>query len=226
MIQLFPFSTQSYKLSRQEFIQGRRIPIGAYKKEFLEFVKSRNCKKTHHNYSLALNHLERYLKEEEGVKNVQDVNMGMIDRFVSHRLECESPQRKGKTIDRSTVNTELKSIKRFFNRAVELDYINKSPARKVKLLSTVRRNPRFFSEAEVAAILDECRDEWVRDIYITLLYTGLRIGELVNLEWDDIDLIRRIVVVRPKEFWKPKGKEERSISMHDVVFYVILNIER
>ena len=64
------------------------------------------------------------------------------------------------------------------------------------------------------------------NIYITLLYTGLRIGELVNLEWDDINLVRRIVVVRPKEFWRPKGKEERSIPMHDVVFYILLNKEK
>lgn len=220
------FNEIAYRLSRNEFVQGSRIPISAYKKEFLEFVKSRNSEKTFHNYSIILNHFERYLNEEEGVKNVQDVNMGIIDRFVSYRLESESPQRKGRTIDRSTVNTELKYIKRFFNRAVELGYIMQSPAKKIRLLSTVRRNPRFFRESEVAAILDECGDEWVRDIYITLLYTGLRIGELVNLEWDDIDLIRRNVVVRPKELWNPKGKEERSIPMHEVVFCILVNMER
>ena len=48
----------------------------------------------------------------------------------------------------------------------------------------------------------------------------------MNLEWDDINLNRRVVVVRPKEFWKPKGKEERSIPMQDVLFYILLNMER
>lgn len=67
---------------------------------------------------------------------------------------------------------------------------------------------------------------YIKHFYITLLYTGMRIGERGNLKWDDINLIRRIVIIRPKEFWKPKGKEERSIPMHDIVFYILLNMER
>lgn len=137
-----------------------------------------------------------------------------------------SKRRKGMNVDRSTVNTELKAIKRIFNRALELNYIKESPARKVKLLSSARRNPRFFSEAEVAVILEECQDAWTKEIYLTLLYTGMRIGELVNLEWEDVDFEERKIMIRPKDFWKPKGKEERHIPMHDVVFYILINRER
>ena len=107
-------------------------------------------------------------------------------------------------VDRSTVNTELKAIKRFFNRAVELGYLRESPAGKVRLLSVARKNPRFFLETEVALILEDCDDAWAKVIYLTLLYTGLRIGELVNLEWDDVDFENRRITVRPKDFWKPK----------------------
>ena len=31
-------------------------------------------------------------------------------------------------------------------------------------------------------IIDDCREEWVREIYLGLLLTGMRIGELVNIE--------------------------------------------
>lgn len=135
-------------------------------------------------------------------------------------------RRKGQKVERSTVNTELKAIKRFFNRAVELNYLKDSPARKVKLLTMARKNPRFFSEAEASLIIETCEAGWVRDICITLLYTGLRIGELANLEWSDIDFEGRRILIRPKDFWKPKGNEERLIPMHDGVFYILLNRER
>ena len=220
------FKEIAYRLSRNELILTRKIPFNLFVKEFLEYAKSRLSEKTHHNYSLALKHLEKYLQEKEDVKYIQDLDMGMIDRFVASRLKSPSPQRKDRTVERSTVNTELKGIKRFLNRAVELSYLKDSPARKVRLLSTARRNPRFFSEAEAALILNDCKDGRVREIYLVLLYTGMRIGELVNLEWDDADFVRRTITIRPKDFWKPKGNEERPIPMHDVVFYILFSKER
>jgi integrase/recombinase XerD len=41
-----------------------------------------------------------------------------------------------------------------------------------------------------------------------------------------VDFENRRITVRPKDFWKPKGKEERIIPMHDVVFYLLLRLER
>ena len=202
------------------------ISISNYKREFLDYAKARTSRKTFTNYSIALDHLERYLKEEERVTELHEVDSAMIDRYVSKRLESPSAKNPGEKVARSTVNTELKAIKRFFNRAVEMGYLDESPARRVKLLRTVRRQPRFFSEEEVIAIMEDCREEWVREIYLTLLYTGMRIGELVNLEWEDVDLERRRITIRAKNFWKPKGMEERMIPMHEVVYSILINKER
>jgi len=55
---------------------------------------------------------------------------------------------------------------------------------------------------------------------------GVRIGEEVNLEWEDIDFEGRRIIVRPKEFWKPKGMEERIIPMHPVLFQLLANKPR
>jgi len=40
----------------------------------------------------------------------------------------------------------------------------------------------------------------------------MRIGELVNLEWDDIDFVRRTITIRPKDFWKPNGNEVQKAA--------------
>ena len=49
----------------------------------------------------------------------------------------------------------------------------------------------------------------------------MRIGELINLEWDDVEFKTRRIVVRTKAFWKPKGNEDRSIPLHGA-FYELL----
>ena len=64
------------------------------------------------------------------------------------------------------------------------------------------------------------------DAYLMLLYTGMRIGELVNLEWEDIDFEGRKILIRPKEYWKPKGMEERIVPIHHVLFQLPVNKTR
>ena len=54
----------------------------------------------------------------------------------------------------------------------------------------------------------------------------MRIGELTNLEWDDVDFEGRKIKIRNKDFWKPKGREERMIPMHEVVYFILLNRDR
>lgn len=220
------FAEIEYKRLRNEFIKRKGIPIDLFKKEFLEHVKARMSPKTHTNYSIALEHLTNYLKDEERVKNLDKVTLGMLDNFVSSRLKTKSRKNKKQTIARSTVNTEIKAIKSFFNRAVELDYLPLSPASKVKLLRTTSSHPRYFEEEEVALILADETDEWARDAHMGFLLTGSRAHELTNLEWTDIDFEGRKITIRPKEFWKPKGLEERKIPMHPELYRLLANKQR
>jgi len=220
------FAEIEYKRQRNELIRRKGIPIEQFKKEFLEHVKARMSPKTHTNYSIALEHLTNYLKEEEKVKSLDNVTLGTLDNFVSFRLKTKSRKNKKKTIARSTLNTEIKAIKSFFNRAVELDYIQHSPARKVKLLRTTSSHPRYFEEEEVALILADETAKWARDAHMGFLLTGCRANEEANLEWTDIDFEGRKIIIRPKEFWKPKGLEERTIPMHRELFRLLADKPR
>jgi len=38
----------------------------------------------------------------------------------------------------------------------------------------------------------------------------------------DVDIEGRRILVKPKSYWKPKGKEERAIPMHEARFYGVL----
>jgi len=212
-----------YRLSQKEPVFNLKTPLIKYKDEFLEYIRVRKAASTFHNYAIALKHLIAYLIEKHGVTFLGEVDIGMIDGYVSERLKNPSPAKKGSTVARSSVNTELKAIKRFFNRGVELGLLRNSPARKVKFLDTAQKNPRFFNEGEVKAILEGCEDRWVWEIYLTLHLTGLRIGELVNLEWSDVDFDALRLTIRVKSFWKPKGNVERDIPIHLSLYDLLQN---
>jgi integrase len=210
-----------YRLSRNEQLFVPKTPISLYEKDFLEFIRSRKAPKTCHNYAITLKHFVKYVIERHAARHLQDVNLAMVDGYISSRLNSPSPARKGSPISPSTVNTELKYIKRFFSRAVELSLLRESPARRADLLKPPKKSPRFFDEPEMKRIFDDCDAKWVRDIYLGLLLTGMRIGELVNLEWNDVDFETQRIFIRAKTCWKPKGNEERSIPLHGT-FYELL----
>jgi len=46
----------------------------------------------------------------------------------------------------------------------------------------------FISEAELIKIINKTDVQLFRDIFTTAFYTGLRLGELLNIKWNWIDL--------------------------------------
>ena len=47
------------------------------------------------------------------------------------------------------------------------------------------------------------------------LYTGMRLGELLNLQWCDVDLVSRVIHVRNSETFTTKTRKNRAIPMND-----------
>ena len=56
--------------------------------------------------------------------------------------------------------------------------------------------------------------------------TGVRIGELINIEWQDIDFERRVIRIRNKKDFTTKSKLERSIPVNDQVFSLLTRLPR
>jgi integrase len=54
----------------------------------------------------------------------------------------------------------------------------------------------------------------------------MRPSELINLEWEDVDLINQEIHIRVKEDWQPKGKRERVIPFAHEILNILMNIER
>ena len=58
-------------------------------------------------------------------------------------------------------------------------------------------------------------DAWAVPMFATLAFTGIRIGELQHLRWEDVDFDRNVIHVhRGGSGGKPKDKEDRFIPVH------------
>lgn len=103
-----------------------------------------------------------------------------------------------------TIDNVRRNISSFFSWLEEEDYILKSPMKRIHKIKTKTVVKNTISDEGIEKLRDHCRER--RDLaIIDLLYsTGIRVGELVNLNIDDIDLEGRECVVYGKG-----GKERR-----------------
>ena len=82
--------------------------------------------------------------------------------------------------------------------------ITKDPLAGLKIKEPKPRPQPCWSPSEVEQILESCSESQQPALTI-LADSGLRIGELAWLTWDDIDFERNVLLIRPKEGWRPKS---------------------
>lgn len=93
------------------------------------------------------------------------------------------------------------------------------PVRRAVRVKTVQQVPRPLDEGQVAALLGELRCLRDRAIVLLMLQGGLRPGEVLGLQLEDIAYSRRHVVVRrradhPKGA-RSKSRYERVVDLHE-----------
>lgn len=131
-------------------------------------------------------------------------------------------QLKNRLKDRApkTVNNVLSVLNTLFRTAVEWKVIPEMPCR-IRLLKVPRTEMRFHDFDEYERLVEAAAAIDGNTHLIVLLggEAGLRCGEIMALEWDDVDLKRRPahVVVRRSE-WRghvtePKGGRSRRIPL-------------
>ena len=85
-----------------------------------------------------------------------------------------------------------------FERAVKWGYIESNPCRRVDAPKVEKTETKCFTVEEAAYFLDKLNGEPLeyQVIFNILLFTGVRRGELLGLEWEDKDLEENRIIIR------------------------------
>ena len=108
-------------------------------------------------------------------------------------------------VSKVTVDNVRRVLSSCFSWLEEEDYIYKSPVRRIKKIRTAKVLKPVYSDESLELLRDSCTR--VRDLAIVdlLSSTGIRVGELVQLNRRDIDFEARECVVHGK------GDKERRV---------------
>jgi len=162
-----------------------------YIPQFLSYIKVHVKPSTAKRYVQIISHLSQYFDTlEDPPTKLSQVTPPIIEEYKLHRLEFVKSQ---------TVNYELTCLHHFFRYATEMKYIQENPTQKIKKIRKPQRKaPRFLTKEEIVSLLTKCSPSLV-SIVKMLLNTGMRWGELRNLEWDDINWNEKVIYIRKKE---------------------------
>lgn len=175
-------------------VQSSSISNQEYMKLYLEAKKIEGCsERTLQYYRVTIEKLLRKIEEP-----IRKINTEQIRAYLSEYQQINN-------CSKVTVDNIRRNISSFFSWLEEEDYILKSPMWRIHKIKTKQQVKEIISDEAIERLRDSCCCP--RDLaMIDLLYsTGIRVGELVNLNISDINFEARECVVFGK------GDKERKV---------------
>lgn len=108
-------------------------------------------------------------------------------------------------------------------RARTWGHIMENPWRKVKKPKPPVLLPVFFKRDELRTLLAAAEDRDIRELIVVAALTGLRRGELLAMEWDWVDLSRRLLTVKNSDRFATKSKRARVVPLCEDAMTVLLS---
>ena len=161
---------------------------------FISSKKVEGCSdKTIHYYKSSIEKLIATVK-----KNVCDIATNDIRCYLA-----EQQEQRG--LSKVTIDNLRRIYSSFFSWLEDEDYITKSPVRRIHKVRTDALVKEVLTDENIEVLRDSCQE--LRDIAMIdlLLSTGMRVGELVKINREDIDFQERQCVVFGK------GNKEREV---------------
>ncbi len=190
---------------RKDMTDERVCPtIEEFSEEFLRNYAAPNNKPSElaSKRSILTNHL---LPAFAGQK-LDQLSVRDIEAYKAAKLESG--------LAAKTVNNHLAVLRRLLGIAHQWDLLDNKP--KLAPLKTAAPGFRFLDFDEAIRLVDSADGEW-RCMVLLGLRTGLRLGELRALRWEDVDLKVGKLVVR-RAVWKntvgtPKSGKSREVEL-------------
>ncbi len=174
--------------------------------EWLEnYVKPSSKIRTYDNYVHLSKH---HIKAKLGEYDLDELTPVILQRFFTELIHSGN-LRTGKGLSANSVNSVITVVQTSLKLAFELGLCREYAARRVKRPKKNEKEISCFSLAEQKKIEQFVKESEKRKLFgiLLCLYSGLRLGELLALEWRDTDFAKGIIHVNKSCH---DGKDERG----------------
>jgi len=168
-------------------------------------------------YSANLKSFRNYVKSRHLPDSLDTIDTKLLREYVLYLMKRTRynghPYTPAQTelLSSATIHGHVRTLRAFFNWLVVEGLTQNNPAKDLKPPKVSRKVVSTLSDEEIGAILNTFSisppDARNQTLFMLLIDTGLRIGELVNLKMDDVHMDEGYLKVMGK------GKKERIVPI-------------
>ncbi|MCB9557340.1 MAG: site-specific integrase [Deltaproteobacteria bacterium] len=187
--------------------ERREAPgFAAFAEEFMETYVASNNKPSERESKECI--FRNYLNPRFGNHSLETISYRDVERFKADLL--------GQALSPKRINNILAVLRRLLTYAVEIEILERAP--KVKALKVAPTARDFLTNDEYRRLIERASEESLWGLALKVAgECGLRLGEILGLFWDDLDLVSGVLTVRRAlvrgVMGSPKGGRERKIPL-------------
>ena len=169
-------------------------------------------------YTANLRRFHRYLKSRHLPDSIDNIDIKLLREYILYLMNRtrydEHPYTPTKTeqLSPATIHAHVRTLRAFFNWLVKEDLAESNVAKNLKPPRVPRKIVSTLSDKEILAVINLLNTVTLsaarnQTIFMLLLDTGLRTGELIGLKMGDVNMDEGLLKVIGK------GKKERIVPV-------------
>jgi len=171
-----------FKKAERAALNGRLVELDSSKNTPLcdfakEYIAQRETEKAENTARIDRETFDKLKGYFGDAMSIQSLTRKSCEEFVNHLRKDFKP---------TTINIAIRHLKGAFNKAIEWEYIEKSPWQYVKQIPIKNTLPRALNREEVERLLGVITNAEFKEFALACLYTGGRRTEIARLQWRDI----------------------------------------
>ncbi len=171
-----------YADEREISVVESNITLDEWYKQWLDTYKA-NCR--NNTKDTYYRHYKR-VKDELGWRKLTQLNLMVMQQAIN-KLNSDNERKNAKKI-----------LVDMLEKAVDSDLILKNTAKQITTIITKeeKKERRVLTKEETELFFIEAKGTLYYNLFIVALETGMRVGELSGLQWEDIDFRSKVIHVR------------------------------
>ena len=142
-----------------------------------------------------------------------------LTSITSDKISDYKVKRRHEGVKPATINRELAMLSKALNCAIQ-DWRWLKEAPRIKRAKLNNERKRWLKRDEEKRLKSACLNlgyDWLKDIVVFDINTGLRMGELISLEWPEVNLFRKTIFVK-----ETKNKESRTVPLNHEAMEILI----
>tara|TARA_Y100000591_G_C21814771_1_gene689998 strand:- start:532 stop:1653 length:1122 start_codon:yes stop_codon:yes gene_type:complete len=194
-------------LKKLGICEPKNILLADVMNEYVEWAKNNQSKNTYLSKCRSKKNIDVFLlthvDEYKHTFQLHELTTSLIEKYKQYRC--------AQHLNGASINKELNFISGLIKLANEWGYV--IPNVTIRRYKEIQKSPRYFSHHEIHQLQTKS-SHYLRQIIMIGLNTGMRIGEILHLEWKHVNMTQHHIIVANTDSFHTKNRKDRMIPIN------------